>query len=192
MSPRSPTTALTLPLSTTLTQPLTVTPTTPGSITNPPVTTSPTFFSPEPALVSASCFSTFTSQAGPFSSSTSLTDIVTHSQGDPFGLSYVIPSPLASSLDFSPRATVSIDTMGDPLSPLSMDSEYVDGIDARQGQIQEVMKDWASHKWNRTNTFRSSFGRVRVSKKGYDRPSSSSNSTPQIPPKHRPPDEAHP
>ncbi|KAL4202961.1 hypothetical protein AMTRI_Chr02g223900 [Amborella trichopoda] len=118
-----------------------------------------------------------------------------------------IPSPLASSPDSSPGASILVDTMGDPLSPPSVDSEYVNDIDKGQGQILEVIKIMGFPQTIPDEHFQEFFkdelqNRFRVRKKGsrelhklacninYDQPSSS-NSTSPIPLKHRPHGKAH-
>ncbi|KAL4178867.1 hypothetical protein AMTRI_Chr13g84330 [Amborella trichopoda] len=61
--------------------------------------------------------------------------------------------------------------MGDPLSPPSVDSNFVDGIDKGHGQILEVMKVMGFPQTERNEHFQEFFkdelnDRVRVSKKG--------------------------
>ncbi|KAL4187931.1 hypothetical protein AMTRI_Chr09g41600 [Amborella trichopoda] len=151
------------------------------------MTTSPVSFPPEPALASAPCPSPLTSRSSP-SPSTSLTDTITHSQGDHFGLSSgifrqteadslpflvlpAIPSPLPASLGSSLGGFVSVDTMGDTLSPPSVDSKYFDSIDAGKSHIQDIMKVMGFPQPDPDEHFQEFFkaelqDRVRVSKKG--------------------------
>ncbi|KAL4193435.1 hypothetical protein AMTRI_Chr06g199350 [Amborella trichopoda] len=82
---------------------------------------------------------------------------------DPFGLSSgifrptvadglaflvlpALPSPVALSPSDSFDSLLSVDTMWDPMSPPSVDLDYVNSIDKGQGKIRDVMK--VSLKWD--------------------------------------------